>query len=110
MDALKYRDRREMLSRDRDHNTLREMKTGWWRRWESNPRPKAFNSKLYMLIRLHFDPARAFETGQVTRTRSPRKGLDGTLEKPVAADEFANVTPRPTPRTGPVGRLRLLRS
>ena len=23
---------------------------GWWRRWESNPRPKAFNSRIYMLV------------------------------------------------------------
>ena len=82
----------------------------WWRRWESNPRPKAFNSKLYMLIRLHCCCVAAFEIGQRTATKSPRKGLRGALEKPIATDESANVTPETIPRTEPFGRLRKLRS
>lgn len=82
----------------------------WWRRWESNPRPKAFNSRLYMLIRPHCCFGTAFEAGKGTVTKSPRKGLGDALEKPVVTNKSTNVTPESIPWTEPSGRPRLLRS
>ena len=80
--------------------------TEWWRRWESNPRPKAFNSKFYMLVRLQCYFAEAFEAGKPTAAKSSRKGLGGALENPIATNQSADVTPETAPRTEPSGRLQ----
>ena len=44
----------------------------WWRRWESNPRPKAFGSSVYMLIRFAFNVRQAMGTGKSNRSNVPR--------------------------------------
>lgn len=44
-----------------------------WRRWESNPRPKAFNSRIYMLSRFHFSPEPAIENDKGTSSAPPDK-------------------------------------
>ena len=39
-----------LVSEDADLQVSEIIKTKWWRRRESNPRPKTFHSSIYMLI------------------------------------------------------------
>lgn len=63
----------------------------WWRRWESNPRPKVFNSRIYMLIRLSFYTfCRQLKPANEPTERPASKFLNDSLPESEAVEKPAN--------------------
>jgi len=84
---------------------IRQLK--WWRRGESNPRPKVFNSRVYMLTRFHKFIRQETGTGKLPAGRPSLEFLSGSPEGGRTFEDSANVTPCPVPRKKRGGRLRL---
>ena len=59
----------------------------WWRRWESNPRPKVFSSRIYVRIRFRYIIRKAMESGK----RTSRTSLSTILNDPLKETESPKI-------------------
>ncbi len=73
-----------------------KLKKVWWRRWESNPRPKAFGCRIYMLIRFLFcHPNQANKSGNNTCLNVPQSFSQRSPEGNRMAEKPAKATSYP---------------